>query len=265
VDRAVGRIVSLAASNTEIVCALDLADRLVGVDDFSDYPPRVRALPRVGPDLRVDAERVAALQPDLVLASLSVPGMEANLAPLEARGLRTVVIPSNGLPGVEQAIGQIGILLGAGEAAKRLVESLRARMVRVRERVAGLVPVDTYWEWWPRPAITAGGTSWITEMLALAGGRNVFADQPCESRPVALEEVAQRAPQAAVLCWCGARKLPAPRLLAARPGWDVLPAVRTGRVHAVLEPHFGRPGPRLADGVEQLARLLHPELGSASG
>jgi len=258
-------VVSLAASNTEIVCALGQAGRLVGVDDFSDFPPLVRALPRVGPDLRIDVERVAALSPDLVLASLSVPGMEANLAPLQARGLRTVVLPSNGLAGVEDAISQVGNLLGATSAAVELVESLRARMARVRQRVAGCPPVPTYWEWWPRPPITAGGASWITEMLELAGGRNVFADQPTESCVVTPAEVAARVPHAAVLCWCGARKLPDPRLLGARAGWEELPAVRSGRVYSVLEPRFGRPGPRLAEGVERIAALLHPSLRPAEG
>ena len=258
-ERHAARVVSLAASNTEIVCALGLGDRLVGVDDFSDFPPRIRRLPRVGPDLHIDAERVAALQPDLILASRSVPGMERNLAPLDDRGLRYEVMPSDGLAGMERAIHRVGTLLGAETRAAALVDALRARMARVRERVAGRPPVPTYWEWWPRPPITAGGTSWITEMLELAGGRNVFADLPAESRAVTAAEVAERAPGAAVLCWCGARKRPDPRLLATRPGWELLPAVRAGRLHAVLEPHFGRPGPRLAEGVELLAALLHPE------
>jgi iron complex transport system substrate-binding protein len=95
-------------------------------------------------------------------------------------------------------------------------------------------------------------------MLRLAGGENVFADVAAESRVVTLREVQTLQPDAVILCWCGARKTPPPRLLAERSGWDVLGAVRNGRLFPLLEPEFGRPGPRLAEGVETLARLLHP-------
>src|SRR5947209_18931236 len=94
------RIVSIAPSNTEILHALGLGRRIVGVDRWSDYPPRVRALPNVGSDLRVDVALVAALQPDVVVASLHVPGMEANLPAFEAAGLPYLAVGGQGLAGV---------------------------------------------------------------------------------------------------------------------------------------------------------------------
>ncbi len=255
------RVVSLVASNTEIVSALGRADWLVGIDDNSDWPPEVQALPRVGPDLNVDLDRVAMLQPDLVLASLSVPGMERNVERLRTRGIPHVVIPCGGLSGVYAGIRRVGALLNAEAQAEELVATMQARMRAVQEQVSGRSVRRTYWEWWPRPPITAGGPSWMTEVLRLAGADNVFADVERESQAVTLAEVERRQPDSIVLCWCGARKLPDPRLVARRPGWAALPAVRQGRVYAVLEPEFGRPGPRLADGVEMLARLLHPRSG----
>jgi len=255
------RVVSLVASNTEIVCALGRGDWLVGVDDFSDYPDAVRTLPRLGPDLRIDAARVAALRPDVVLASLSVPGMERSVAGLRERALPVEIVPSSGLDGVFAAIRMIGALLDGDAAARALEERMRARMAAVAERVGGLPAVPTYWEWWPRPPITAGGRSWMTELLALAGGRNVFADLDAESGAVTLDDVAGRAPRAVVLCWCGARKRPDPRQVARRPGWGAVPGVRDGRIFAVLEPCYGRPGPRLVDGLDELAGLLHPRAG----
>ncbi len=255
------RVVSLVASNTEIVCALGRGDLLVGVDNYSDHPPAVVAgLPRVGPDLEIDVERVAALEPDLILASLSVPGMERNLERLRARELPTVVVESGGLRVVFDAIHFVGELLEAENSARGVVDSLRSRMAAVEQRVSQREPLRTLWEWWPRPPIAAGGPSWITEMLAFAGAANVFAGDSAESRVVSLEEVLAHQPRAVVLCWCGARKLPNPALLARRPGWAALQAVRRGQVFSVLEPLYGRPGPRLAEGVEELAGLLHPDL-----
>ncbi len=255
------RVVSLAASNTEIVCALGMAHRLVGVDSHSDYPPEVVAgLPKLGPDLHIDVEKVRALAPDLVLASLSVPGMESVVEGLALAGLPYVAVKPAGLDGVFQNIQDIGHLLGVPDRASRLVANLRARVLKVQEQAAR---VDrrwrVYWEWWPRPLISPGGPSWITHLCQLAGGSNLFADSHRESLVVSPDEVVARDPEVIVLCYCGARKLPDPASLLRRPGWEDTTAVRAGRVYAVLEPLFGRPGPRLVDGLELLAALLHPE------
>ena len=254
------RIVSLAASNTEILWALGLAERLVGLDDFSDFPPEVQHLPRVGRDLAIDAGKVAALEPDLVLASLSVPGMERNLPPLEAQGVPFITIRPNGWTGLWDDIRTIATACGVPDRGTDLVGRLQARAAAIGAAVAD-VPARprVYWEWWPRPPITAGRPSWITEMLHLAGAENCFGDLEAESGPIELEQLRTRGPDVFVLCWCGARKLPKPTVVAERPGWAELAPVRSGRLHAVLEPHFGRPGPRLVDGLEELARLFHPE------
>lgn len=254
------RIVSLVASNTEIVCALGAADRLVGIDDYSDFPAQITGLPRVGRDLDVDVDRVAALKPDLVLASLSVPGMARNVEKLADRGLRYVTIASQGLAGVTDDIRRIGELIDLASEGERLADRLVERIGRVAERTARLNRrTPLYWEWWPRPFITAGGPSWMTDICHLAGADNVFADLRQESQTVSTEQVVERRPEAIVICWCGARKLPDPSLIARRQGWDHLSAVQAERVHPVLEPRYGRPGPRLADGLEELAALLHPE------
>src|SRR5215471_11345944 len=106
------RIVSVSPSNTEILHALGLGRRIVGVDRWSDYPPRVRALPQVGSDLRVDVSRVVSLQPDLVVASLHVPGMEANLPAFESAGLAYVAVGGVGLTGVWDDLRAIGRSVG---------------------------------------------------------------------------------------------------------------------------------------------------------
>src|SRR5919201_2993003 len=171
------RVVSLVASNTEIVCALGLADRLVGLDDFSDWPPAVQHLPRVGRDLDVDLERVACLEPDLVLASLSVPGMERNIERLASSGLPYAVIEPRGLDGVFENVREVAALLGEPERGERLAAELRARMdaiVGAAAPAAAQHRPRVYWEWWPRPPITPGGRSWMTRLIAMAGGWNIY-------------------------------------------------------------------------------------------
>lgn len=257
------RIVSIAPSNTEIVCALGLGECLVGVDNWSDYPPDVVApLPRLGPDLDIDGDRVAALQPDLVLCSLSVPGMERCVQRVQERGLPHLILDPDSIPDMMREIGAVGEATGRQAEAARLVAGLRQRLAAVASAVAGAPRRRLYWEWWPRPYITPGGRNWLTEVSALAGGENLFARVDArQSRPSA-EEIVALDPEFILLAWPG---VPMDRLqqqvpkVALRPGWDAVAAVRAGQVTAVAEGLYCRPSPRLIDGVEELARLIHSE------
>lgn len=253
------RVVSLAPSNTEIVWALGQAHLLVGVDDHSDFPPEVVAtLPKVGPDLQIDVDRVEALRPDLVLASLSVPGMERNVEELRRRGIPHLVLNPTDLGGVLADIRTVGQALGVPERAEELVRALEARMEAVARRHAHAdPPLRVYWEWWPRPLIVPGRHSWINQLCRMAGARQVFEDLDAASRPVQPEEVLARDPDVIVICWCGSlQRVQDAARVKARPGWERVRAVRQGRVYAVPEELFGRPGPRLVDGLELLAGLL---------
>jgi len=255
------RIVSLAPSNTEILCALGLADRLVGVDDHSDYPPEVQQLPRVGRELEIDAERVSRLRPDLVVASLTVPGMERNLPKLQSEGLRYVVIDPKSLEDVLGSICTLGEVTGRSAAAQQLVQRLGDGMERIAARVArASARPRVYWEWWPKPLITPARLSWVTDMIDMAGGVNIFGEFDRESLRVDEDMVFSRQPEVIVISWCGAEKLVDKQRIRERRGWDVVPAIRDDRVYVVAEAPFGRPGPRLLDGLERMARMFHPEL-----
>lgn len=255
------RIVSLSPSNTEILCALGLRRRLVGVDKWSDHPPSVARLPRVGRGTDIDVAAVAALRPDLVVASLSVPGMERNLPRLEEAGLPFVTLEPNGLDTVYANIRLAARATDRAARGERLAADMERRLALARERAAraGSRP-RVYWEWWPKPLVAAAGSGWMTELIAMAGGANVFADAGTDTVRPTPEEVGEREPEVIVACWCGARTPPRTSRLGGRAGWETVPAVRTGRVHVVPEALFGRPGPRLADGLELLVSLLHPEL-----
>jgi iron complex transport system substrate-binding protein len=248
------RVVSLTCSNTEIVCALGLADALVGVDDHSDFPEDVVAtLPRVGPDLSIDVDAVAALRPDLVLASLTVPGHERIVAELSARGLPFVAPEPISLADVYRDVRDIGHALGAPEAAERVV----AEMVAAMPAVVGEKRPSILVEWWPKPVIAPGRDSWVTDLLALAGGRNPIADRPVKSSPLTDEEVRSLEPAAVVIAWCG---VPLHRyrrdVVQRRSAWQAVPAIRHDRIFPITEAFLGRPGPRLVDGYSALRAVV---------
>jgi iron complex transport system substrate-binding protein len=256
------RIVSLTCSNTEILFALGLGSRLVGVDDWSDTPDEVTRLPRVGPDLKIDMAKVAALKPDLVLASLSVPGMESNLAGLERLGVPFMVLNPTTLDDVLKDIEVIGEATGAPEASRRLVALLQARIDAVRKRSGGAARRPTiYWEWWPKPLISPGRRSWIVQMTDLVAADLLFKEVDATSFVVEESQVFGRDPDYVMLCWCGTleRSMSAKRVTD-RPAWKDLRAAQAGRIYCLPEALYGRPGPRLAEGLERLARIVHPEL-----
>jgi iron complex transport system substrate-binding protein len=249
------RIVSVGPSNTEILHALGLGRRIVGVDRWSDYPPRVARLPRVGSDLRVDLDRVTTLEPDLVVASLHVPGMEDNLPAFERAGLPFLAVGGVGLSGVWDDIRIIGRYLQREPRAETLVVTLQARMTAIAAAKRSR-PVRVHWEWSAHPVVAAR-RSWITELLAMLGAENVYADLDVESVRVTPEEAINRRPDVVVACWCGIRRRPSIEQVMRRPGeWNTTPAFRNRRIAVLSEAYFGRPGPRLAEGLEQLAAIL---------
>ncbi|GIW72812.1 MAG: cobalamin-binding protein [Planctomycetota bacterium] len=287
------RIVSLLPSATEIACALGLEQALIGRSHECDHPPAVRALPAVvrpllelagedpleidrevsrglgaqGTLYAVDAEQLRALAPDLVitqdLCSVCAPAGEELQAlvrtlPTPPRVLR---LDPRTLEEVLATVFQLGEAAGVPERAQALVASLRARIQAVRQRVAGAPRPGVVLLEWLDPIFDAG--HWCPEMVACAGGRELLGTAGAPSRRRSWDEVRAAAPEVLCLVPCGYHLEPvlaqAPRLCE-RPGYRDLPAVRAGRVYACdADSYFARPGPRLVDGIELLAHLLHPE------
>ncbi|MCB9691797.1 MAG: cobalamin-binding protein [Alphaproteobacteria bacterium] len=249
------RVVSLTCSNTEIVAFLGLGDMLVGVDDHSDWPGTlVDPLPRLGPDLTIDVDAVAALEPDLVLASLTVPGHERVVEALEARGLPLLVPAPKSLADVAADIRDIGAALGHAARGDAVARGFEAGL-EAHTRAPGDVPVLV--EWWPRPVYTPGRQSWVTDLLVLAGGRNPFAHHDVPSLAVDTADVVREAPEAIVISWCGVPTAKyRPDIVRRREGWGDVPAVRDGRITPIAEAWLGRPGPRLVDGLRALGEVV---------
>ena len=249
------RIVSLACSNTEIVWALGCADMLVGVDDHSDWPEDVVGpLPKVGPDLEIDVDKVAALEPDLVLATLTVPGHEKVVERLEAAGLPFIAPEPVSLDDVYRDVEHIGGLLGVPERAAEVVAEMKAALD------APEPPDDAptvMIQWWPKPVITPGRLSWATDVIRAAGGRALLGSEDIKSRPMTDDEVAELAPDAVVLSWCGVHPDKyRPDVVLRNEEWQQLDFVRENRVFCIGEPYLGRPGPRLVDGVRLMREVI---------
>lgn len=249
------RIVTHTCSNTEIVCALGQAHRLVGVDDHSDHPPDVvEQLPRIGPDLDVDVNKIMALKPDLVITSLTVPGHERCLERLTAAKLPLLVTQPHSLADVATDILRIGAAIGADEAARALADRFEA-VISVPPPDQAPLPVVV--EWWPKPVIVPGRHSWVNEMLALVGGVNPWSSEDAESLQISAAMARAAAPEAVVMSWCGVREEKyRPEVVQRRPDWESIPALVNKRIFAVSEAWLGRPGPRLLDGIEKLRRVV---------
>ena len=248
------RLFSHTCSNTEIVCALGCAELIVGIDSDSDYPPEVvTQLPKLGRDLDLDVPGVLALEPDLVLTSLTVPGHERIVAQLEAAGVRTLVCDPSSLEDVYGDIGRIAIALGAAPRGEALVAQMRAAMPQVKLPR----PPKVLIEWWPKPVIAPARWSWASDLVALAGGVNPWAGVEAKSMPLEDAQVIEAAPDAVVMSWCGVKQENyRAGIVRRRPGWENLPAVREDRIVPITEAFLGRPGPRLVEGYKALRALI---------
>lgn len=259
------RVISICPSNLEAIWALGCFDRVIACEDSSDFPPQVSALERLGPDLGPDLDRIAALAPDLVVSSLSVPGMERNVTGLRALGIPQLVLAPRSLADVQDELWRLGQALGVEGRARELIADFRRQIAELEADADALVrrrggPVRVYLEWWPRPMFTPGGACYSNELIALAGGVNVFADRPGSSVEIETSDLLAAAPDVCFVSWCGVAldKLDVLRLID-RPGLGDLQAARAGRVYPLDERFSGRPGPRMLEA----ARIMSAGIRSA--
>jgi ABC-type Fe3+-hydroxamate transport system substrate-binding protein len=250
------RIVSLIPSTTETLCGLGLAEALVGVTAYCVEPRAVvRTKTRVGGEKDPDLERIRRLQPDLVVANLEENRRE-DVEALRASGLRVWVTYPRTVAGAIAMVRELGEVTGARAEGAALAAELEAHLARVRAAVAGRPPTPVFYAIWRDPYMTIGADTYIHDVLAVCGGRNVFADAPGRYPAVTLEEVAARRP-AVVLLPDEPFRFRRAHLGDFAPFTDV-PAVRDGRVHLVDGKPFSWHGPRIADALATIPALLGP-------
>lgn len=249
--RTAARVVTLAPSNADVVEALHCVDRIVASEDSTPLP-----IEKLGPDLGPDLDRVAALRPDLVLGSLTVPGMERVVTGLRTRELLHLVLAPRGLADVVDDVVRVGAALGVPDRAAAVVaELLRERDELQARRPAR--PVRVYLEWWPRPMYTPGADCFSNELIALAGGVNVFGDRPGSSVAIEPADLVAADPEVCFVSWCGVAEAKLdPEHLRRRQGLEALPAAVAGRVYALDERFSGRPGPRMLEASRRMAAAI---------
>ncbi|SRR5690554_5435929 len=250
------RIVSMAPSHTESVCALDACHLLVGVDKWSNWPESVGQLPGLGDAFAPDLESLVALQPDLVLVD-EYSGLHEPLAQL---GITVYAGTPQTLMETFDYFGMLGGLLARETEAALLVGRLRGELNGVGSVLQGVEGPTVFLELDPTP-YSAGPNSYMGELLALAGGVNVLDDTLGDFPQVDPEYVVAADPDVILLTDAPFGVTAAD--VAARPGWAGLSAVREGRVvelDAALVDMLSRAGPRLGQAVHELARILHPAL-----
>lgn len=252
------RLVTLTPSATEIVAALGAADALVGVDDYSTYPPSVTALPKVGSFIAPSFERIVALRPSLVIAD-DVHDDAARA--LREAGLAVVKIPMHGLPDVLAALTTVGERLGRPEAAAARTTAIAAardaagrrgvgrarRVLIVIDRTAGLDGM-----------IAAANGSWMDELVAITGAANVLAGAATRYPKLSAEELIRTRPDTILDVSYAADPATALAEWRARPELASVPAVAAGRIVVLKAPYFLAPSPRVDEALAELERALGP-------
>lgn len=259
------RVASLCPSNTEILAYLGLTDQLVAVDDYSDWPAAVNTLPKLGPDLSIDMNAVEKAKPDLVLASLSVPGMEKNILALDERGIPYITLNPQSLTDIENDLITVATALGEKEVGMQAAASFHEEVINLKKLAKQVkTPLSIYWEWWPKPVFTPGGTNWLTEISELVGGKNLFASKEQANIQTDWDTIRAQNPDVICLAWVGVRQEKVnPVILQKRPGWSNMDAMKNNIVYVLEEELFCRPSPRLIEGAIKLGQLLHPTIYSS--
>jgi len=250
------RIVSIAPTPTELLFAVGAGDLVVGVDTYSDYPAEAADITKVG-NMTLLVEVIVALEPDIIVCGDLLPTAQLEL--LEAQGIPYMVLATRTIDDVLKDIRLVGILTGHVDEANALAESLAGRIEAVTDTIlsANVTKPRVYLEFYPY--FTYGPGSFGNDLIALAGGINIAENTTSEYPMVSSEFVIAQDPEVivytvGVMCTTTAEEI------ASRPAWDGITAVTEDRIYTLDDNLISRYGPRIVDGLEEIAAILHPDL-----
>ena len=253
------RVVSLVPSVTETIFALGGEARLAGRTDWCDSPPAARNKPSVGSMIDPSIETIVKLRPDLVIAT-DEGNREETFVQLRRLGIPMYLVHAHRVSEMLDMLTRVGELIGRREAVGPLVASIQGRIEDVRRRVRARRTPSVLYVLWPEPLIVPGQGSHITELIEMAGGRSITAAMNESYVRLSLEAAVARAPEVIILADHSKTGTAAGRQ--SPETWQRLtsvPAVRAGRLHSIDLSILHRYGPRVPDGLELLARIIHPE------
>lgn len=250
------RIICLTEETVETLYLMGEEDRIVGVSGYAVRPSRVRKeKPRIGAYLSVRLDKILALAPDLVL---SFSDLQADIvADLLRAGVSVMSYNQRSIAGILAMIRHLGATVGVPEKGEALAAGLEARLAEVAQKSRAGARPQVYFEEWDDPMIS--GIGWVSELIEIAGGEDVFAGlrggHLAKDRIVSPEQVIAAAPEVILASWCG--KKVRPEKIAARPGWEAIPAVRDGRIVEIRSPIILQPGPAsLTEGLDAILAAL---------
>lgn len=250
------RIICLTEETVETLYMLGEADRIVGVSGYAVRPPQVRReKPRVSAFTSADIGKILDLEPDLVL---TFSDLQADIAAeLLRTGITVVGYNQRDIAGILAMIQHLGAMVDRRQEAEKLVGQLQMRLDKIVSANRGQSQPVVYFEEWDQPMISA--IKWVSELIEIAGGKDAFAERAREAsasgRIVTAEEVIAAAPDVIIASWCG--KKVRTEKIAARSGWNAIPAVREGRMFEIKSPLILQPGPAaLTDGLDAIISAL---------
>jgi iron complex transport system substrate-binding protein len=248
------RIVSLAPANTEIAFAVGAGDKMVAGTSYDDYPVAAKSLPKIGDFSNPSVEKIASFDPDLVLAA---GGIQTGLrGKLEKLGMKVYVVDPTTYDGVMTDIANVGKLAGTSAQAQQVVDTMEKAKADVQAKVGSAAKASTFVEIYSKPLMTAGKGTFVSDMVGIAGGTNI-GDAAGPGFPNFSSEVLLKDDPAVYVADSGSMSKPGD--LSSRPGFSSLTAVKDGHVYVIDDNIIARPGPRLAQGLQALAKMIHPE------
>ncbi len=248
------KIISLAPANTEIIFALKAEEKLIGVTTFCDYPEEAKKIEKIGDFATPNVEKIAALKPDLILAAGGI--QEGIVEKLKKLGTQVFVIDPKNFSQLFLDLEELGKILKVEKEAKTLIKKIQSQKKAVEKRTKSLPKVKVFFEIYSQPLMTAGSDTFIDEMINLAGGINVGALAGKGFPQFSEEQLVKEDPDVYIAV---KMSMGNPAELTKRPGYANLKAVKKGKVYVVDDNLVTRPGPRLAQGLIEVAKAIHPE------
>ncbi len=249
------RIISLAPHITEILFDLNLGARVVGVTEYSDYPEAARVKEKVGAYVKLNLEKIISLTPDLIIGTADGNPRET-VERLAEIGFSVFVLYPKDIKDIYRNIHRIGTLTGKEERAEEVANSLKKRIDAIAEKVKGFTKPKVFFQLAADSLYTAGKNTFIDRFIALAGGINIASKEKQGHYIYSLEKVLQKEPD---VIFCSLRHPDHGEAVSFWKKWKTIPAVKKGRVYIINPDLIDRPSPRIADGLEAMAKRLHPE------